>query len=169
MRRILEIIDSISEYTGRAAKWICVALVIVLTYEVMMRYVFNAPTIWAHLTSMMLSGAIVMMGLAYTHLHHGHIRVDIFYTRLSPRGKAVTDVICALLFLFPLLAIFLRTSASWMWRSWIEGEVRIESYWYPLAGPFRTVMFLGVCLFALQAVAQFIRDLYFLVRNKPYD
>jgi len=110
-----------------------------------------------------------MLGLAYTHLHGGHIRVDILYARLTPRGRAVANIIFALLFFFPLLAFLIDTSTSWMWRSWIEGEVRIESYWYPPAAPFRTIVLIGWSLFALQCVAQFMRDLYLLIRNKPCD
>jgi len=115
----------------------------------------------------MLGGTIVALGWSYTHRHHGHVRVDVFYARLSPKGKAITDIICALLLFFPLLVILAYTAASWMWDSWSMNEVLIESYWYPPAGPIRTIMFLGLSLFALQGVAQFIRDLYLLRRNKP--
>jgi len=167
MRTIVSIIDGISEWTGKTIRWACVALIIVLCYEVTARYVFNAPTIWAHETSCMLGGTIVALGWSYTHRHHGHVRVDVFYARLSPKGKAITDIICALLLFFPLLVILAYTAASWMWDSWSMNEVLIESYWYPPAGPIRTIMFLGLSLFALQGVAQFIRDLYLLRRNKP--
>ncbi len=166
MRAIVRVIDSISEYTGKVICWACVALIVVLVYEVTARYVFNAPTIWAHETSCMLGGTIVALGWAYTHRHHGHVRVDVFYMHLSPRGKAITDVLCAFFLLFPLLAILAYTAAEFMWVAWSKGEVLIESYWYPPSGPIRTVTFLGLCLFAFQGVTQFIRDLYLLIRNK---
>jgi len=114
----------------------------------------------------MLGGTIVALGWAYTHRHHGHVRVDVFYARMSPKGKAITDVLCAFFLLFPLLAILIYTAADFMWIAWLKSEVLIESYWYPPAGPIRTGMFLGLCLFALQGIAQFIRDLYLLIRNK---
>ena len=167
MRTIVRVIDSINEWTGKTIRWACVVLVLVLCYEVTVRYVFNAPTIWAHQTSCMLGGTIVALGWAYTHLHHGHVRVDVFYAHLSPRGKAIVDVLCASFLLFPLLAILIYTAAEFMMVAWLRGEVLIESYWYPPSGPIRTVMLLGLCLFALQGVAQFIRDLSLLVRNKP--
>ena len=169
MRAIVRFTDSISEYTGKATRWVCVALIVVLVYEVTARYAFNAPTIWAHQTSRMLGGAIIALGWAYTHRHHGHIRVDVFYRLLPPRGRVTLDVVFTLLFLFPLLIILAYTAASWMWESWSMGEKLIESYWYPPAGPIRTVTFVGLSLFALQCVAQFIRDLYLLIRNQPYD
>jgi len=169
MRRILKTIDSISEYTGRAARWLCVAIVLVLTCEVIMRYAFNSPTEWAHLTAMMLWGSIGLFGLAHTHLYRNHIRVDVFYDRFSPKGKAIVDVIFTLLFGFALIAVFIYASFYWMRWSWTGNEVMTQSYWYPPAGPFRTVLLIGWSLFGLQTVAQFIRDLYLLIRGEPYD
>jgi len=166
MRAILSVIDSISEWTGKAIGWLVAALVVVFVYEVIMRYIFNAPTIWAYETSVMLGGTIYVLGWAFVHRHHAHVRVDVFYARLSPRGKAAIDVTCALLFLFPLLIILLDVSASFTWHAWIKHERLIETYWMPPAAPFRTVVMIGLSLFALQSVAQFIRDLSLLIRNK---
>ena len=169
MRHLLKTIDTISEKTGSATRWLVVALVAILTFEVVMRYAFDAPTSWAHLSSMMTSGAIVVLGLAYTQLHHGHIRIDIFYAKMSRRGKALVDTLCTMFLLGPLLTAFIYVSGQWMISSWAEGEIRTESYWYPPAGPFRTVFFIGFCLLALQVLAQFIRDAYFLLKGEAYD
>lgn len=167
MRIVIRFIDSVSETSGKVICWACVALVLVLVYEVTARYVFNAPTIWAYDTSTMLGGTIAAVGWVYTHRVGGHVRIDVIYTCLSSRGKAAIDVICALLLLFPLFSAIVYASAYRMWFAWSMGEVSIESYWYPPAGPIYTVMFLGFSLFFLQAVAHFIRDLHLLIRNKP--
>lgn len=167
MRTIARVIDSISEQTGNAVRWASVALVLVLVYEVTARYVFTAPTIWAHQTSCMLGSTFAALGWAYVHRHHGHVRIDVFYMHLSLRGKAIIDVLCAFFLFFPLLFILIYTAADFMWVAWIESEVLIESYWYPPSGPIRTVTLLALSLFALQGVSQFIRDLYFVIRNKP--
>lgn len=140
-----------------------------MTTEVVMRYAFNSPTMWSYETSMMIGGTTFAIGWAYVHKYHGHIRVDVFYERLSPRVKAILDVFFALFLLFPLLVLFIGISVSYMWQAWLIGEVSCESYWYPPLAPFRTVVAIGFCLFTLQAVAQFIRDLHMLIRNKPYD
>jgi len=101
MRTVVRVFDSISEHTGKVVLWAAIALVLVLCYEVTMRYVFDAPTNWVMETAMMLGGTIAALGWAYTHRHHGHVRVDVIYTHLSPRGKAIIDVVCSLVFLFP--------------------------------------------------------------------
>jgi TRAP-type mannitol/chloroaromatic compound transport system permease small subunit len=166
MRAVVRVIDSISEYTGMAVRWVCLALVLVLCFEVTSRYFFNAPTAWASDTSSMMGGAIAALGWAYTHRHGGHVRVDVFYSHLSPRGQAILDVTLSLLFFFPLLLALAYVSWDRMWFSWEMGEVLNRSNWYPITGPIRTVVVLGLSLFALQGVAQFIRDLYRLTRNK---
>ncbi len=166
MRNIVRVIDNISEYTGMVVRWACLALVLVLCFEVTARYVFNEPTMWSFETASMIGGTIAVLGWSYTHKHGGHVRVDVFYTHLSPRGKAILDVALALLFFFPLL--FSLTYIAWdrMWFSWSMGEVMARSNWYPITGPIRTVVVLGLFLFALQGVAQFLRDLYRLTRNQ---
>jgi len=169
MRIILRIIDSLSQWTGSSARWFCLALVLVGAYDVTLRYAFNAPTVWAYETMIMLGGATYALGWTYSHLHKSHVRVDVFYVRLSPRGKALIDIIGALIFFFPLMAILIKTSISWTWTAWVRQEVMIESYWYPPAAPFRTAIALGICLFTLQGLAQFIRDSYFIVRGKALD
>ncbi len=167
MRSIIRVIDSINEYVGRAAAWLCPAIFLVLCYEVTLRYAFNSPTIWAHQTGCMLGAALVSLGWGYTHLHDGHVRIDIIYSLFSPRVKALIDVIFCLLLLFPLLTVLVMHAFHWVCYSWSMGEVFIESFWYPPAGPLRTAVFLGVLVFSLEAVARFISDLYFLIRNKP--
>ena len=167
MRTILRVIDSVSEWTGKIARWFWVVVVLVMTYEVIMRYAFTAPTMWAYETSMMIGATTYALAFAYTHRHRAHVRVDVLYTHLSPRGKAIIDVSGFLLFFFPFLSMLIYASVTGLWFSWSIGERLIESYWYPPAYPIRTVMFVGASLFFLQGAAQFTRDFYLLIRNKP--
>jgi TRAP-type mannitol/chloroaromatic compound transport system permease small subunit len=169
MRTIIRSIDSISEWTGRSVSWVCVVLVLVLCYEVLMRYVFSSPTSFVHELSGMLGGTIAALGWSYTHRYRGHVRVDVIYTHLSPRGKATIDVLLTLLLFFPLIAILIKNSAESALFAFKMGEVSRLSFWYPPAWPIKTVMFLGLSLFAFQGIAHFIRDFYQLVKDKPYD
>ncbi len=169
MKKVLRVIDTISDYSGKVFSWLALALVLVLVFEVVARWGFNRPTIWAHLTSQMMGGTLVVMGLAYAHVHRKHLRIDVIYRALSPRVKVILDVCFFLLFMVPVLYVFVLNSAEWAVQSWVMGEVRDESWWYPPAAPFRTVYLLGWCTFTLQCLARFFRDFYFAVRNKPYD
>jgi TRAP-type mannitol/chloroaromatic compound transport system permease small subunit len=103
MKIVVRVIDSISEYSGLVIRWLCLALVLVLCFEVTARYVFNAPTMWASDSASMMGGAIAAVGWAYTHRHGGHVRVDVFYNHLSSRGQAILDITLSLIFFFPLI------------------------------------------------------------------
>ena len=169
MKRLLKAIDNVSEWGGRATRWLGVALVLVMTFEVTMRYVFNSPTLWAFETALMLGATVYVIGWAYAQLHHKHIRVDVFYLRFSPRGRALIDVLGMLFLAFPILAIMIINSVNYTVIAWASKERLDLSVWYPPVGPLRTVVALGFILLTLQCLAQFIRDLSVLVRSKPYD
>lgn len=166
MRRVVKIIDSISEWTGKTISWIVVLLTATLGYEVFMRYFFNAPTQWAYDISYMLGGTFFLIGASYTLWMKGHVRIDIFYTRLSPRKQALVDVIFMLVFFFPVwIGIFYKL-IPYVYFSWKIGERSLESYWRPILYPFKTVMPIGVLLLILQGIAEFMRRLLMLVKEK---
>ncbi len=169
IRTIVRVIDSINERIGLSVAWLCLALVLVEAFEVVSRFGFNAPTKWAYETSCMLGGTIYIIGWAYCYLHGAHIRVDLVYSHLSPRGKAIIDVVCAVVFLFPVAVLLLITSIPWTVEAWSIGEVMAKSYWYPPAAPYRTIFTLGIFLLTLQGLAHFSRDLYFAIRSKALD
>ena len=167
MRIVVRIIDFISEWTGSLARWLGAFIVIVLVYESVARFVFNAPTIWAYETASMLGVAFIVLGLAYTHRHHAHIRIDVLYSRVSPRGKVIIDLICTLLLFFPLMILITRAAAQWALDALTMHEKMLMSFWMPPASPIRVTVFLGLALFTIQGVAEFIRDIYFLIKAKP--
>ncbi len=169
MRFVLKTIDTLSEYSGKVFLWLVIALIGVLAFETIARYVFNSPTNWVYETSFMIGGALAVMAWSYTLKHHGHIRVDLIYTHLPTRGRAIIDVVSSIIFLFPFLAVLLYGGYSGVEFAWRVNEKFIESDWMPPAGPIKTVIYVGFCLFTLQALAQFFRDLYLLIRSKPYD
>src|SRR5919108_5196905 len=100
-------IDRFTDRIGSAIAWLNVPLVLIVTYEVVMRYVFDAPTIWVFDVTYMLYGTIFMLGAAYA-LHKGaHIRTDFFWEHFSIRRRGWIDSISYLLFFFPGLTMLL--------------------------------------------------------------
>lgn len=168
MVKILRVIDFTSDQVGRITSWLSLALAALIAYEVIMRYIFDSPTIWTYETSLMLGATIYVAGWAYCHRHHAHIRIDILYERIAPRKKAVIDVL-SFLFFSPVSIILTVTASSWAWRAWVIGEEMDEAFWYPPVAPLRTVVAIGFLLLTLQSVANFIRDLNLLIRNQSYD
>lgn len=169
MRKLLKFIDATSLWTGKIVRWLAVALVLIMSYEVFMRYVLNSPTMWAYETVIMTGAAMYVFAWTYVHREKAHIRVDVFYSRLSSRGKALVDALCTFFLFFPLISLLGYMAFTWMARAWKIGEKSVETYWYPPIAPLRTAVFIGLVLFGLQGLAQFIRDVYLLLRNKSYD
>lgn len=169
MRTVLRVVDSVSEWTGKTGQWFAVALVGVMTFEVISRHVFGRPNLWVHELVIMMGASLYALGYGYVQRHDAHIRADLFYARLSPRGRAIVDVVGWLLIFFPLMILLIDTSISYAVRAWEIDERMPFTGWYPSVVPLRMVVALGFCVLALQGVAQLIRDLHLLIRNKPYD
>ena len=166
MRQFIRVIDKLNEKTGMAVRWVAVGMLLTTSYEVIARYFFNAPTVWAHQTVMILGGVFVALSWGWVHLHHGHVNMDILLRRLPPRGQAIVNVVCSLLFLFPLLGFMIWISSEWMVESWVMQEKWMQSVWRPPMGPSRSVITLGFTLFFLQGAAHFLRDLHFSIRGE---
>jgi TRAP-type mannitol/chloroaromatic compound transport system permease small subunit len=166
MKKLVQVINAISEISGQIVKYLLMALVVVLCYEVVARYIFNSPTIWVLETSKMLMGTFGACGWAYTYLHEGHVRVDVLYARFSRRVQAWINVIMSIIFLFPICIILITSGIRWASFAWKVGEKMVESSWLPPAAPFRTVLVVGFILFALQSLSKFIQELYFLIRKR---
>jgi len=169
MRSILRVVDATSDWGGKISRWLAVTLVAVMTYAVIMRYVFNLQTLWTFELLLMMGASLYAFGYGYAQRYHAHIRVDILYARLSLRGRAIIDVLGGLLIFLPLIIALIYASTSWAGHAWVINERMPLTGWYPPVAPLRTVVAMGFCVLALQGVAQLIRDLYFLIRNKPYD
>ncbi len=99
--KLLKVIDAVSEWSGKLAAWMIIPMVGGVTYEVVARYAFNAPTAWAYDLTYMLYGSLFMLGAAYTLRKGGHIRTDFFYENFSIRTKGIIDASGYLFFFFP--------------------------------------------------------------------
>lgn len=111
-------------------------------------------------------GALFVLGGAYTLKHHGHIRVDIFFNRLSPRGRAIFDTLVYLVIFFPLSYVLIKYGIQFAHHAWEIHECSYLSYWQPPVYPIKTILPLGFLLLAIQGVSEFIRNFTFAVRGK---
>lgn len=163
---ILRVLDSVSIWSGKLFAWLVVVLVGGLVYEVVARYGFSAPTIWAHDMTYMLYGSHFMLGAAYTLHRQGHIRTDFFYRLLPVRWQGAIDAILYLLFFFPGVALFFWVGWHYTHVSWIQGERSIQSPWQPPLYPFKTVIPLSAALLFLQGISEFLKSVYAALRGE---
>ena len=111
MDRLIRAIDALSTATGWLAGWLIVPMTLAVAYEVVARYIFNAPTKWAYDLTYMFYGAQFMLAAAYTLLKGGHIRTDVFYERWSAKTRAIIDALSYVLFFFPGMLFILYAGA----------------------------------------------------------
>jgi len=156
--RLLDIQDEISEVVGKAVSWMCLAMIGVLLYEIVARYLFLSPTSWAHEMTTMLYGTFCILGGAYTHKHRAHVRSEVVYELFSLRGRTILDIITGSI-IAVIFAIFFFASCEFAIESWQRGELSSKSTWGPPVYPFKTMLPLGVGLVWLQGLAHLVRDI----------
>ncbi len=165
MERYFRIVDRISDWTGKIASLIVVALTLSICYDVIMLYLFAHPTFWTYDMTMMMYGSFAALGFAYCHYHKGHVRMDLLYGRASKRGKAVLEVIGYLLLFFPLMIVLTYKSGEHAYWAVMHGERASGSAWRPPLGPFKIVITYGFAVFLLQGTVDFLRSLIIAVRG----
>ncbi|MEH6649833.1 MAG: TRAP transporter small permease subunit [Motiliproteus sp.] len=170
LTRYLASVDRISEEVGKAVSWLCLAMILVLIYEVAARYLFNSPTSWAHESTTMLYGTFCILAGTYTHKHHGHVRSEVFYNLFPTRGKAVLDVLTGTLGLV-VFGVFFWITFNYAWDSWLMREISSKSTWGPPVYPFKAMLPLAIALMMLQSLAHLCRDIavaFDLQPKKPH-
>jgi TRAP-type mannitol/chloroaromatic compound transport system permease small subunit len=166
VQKFIHRIDSISEWSGRIFAWISLPLVLFMGYDVIARYLFQAPTRWAYEMTWMQYGALFLLGGAYGLKHKLHVRVDIIYVRWPKRTRAIFDFLTYILIFFPVFYILITHSLIYAYYSWEVWEVSYVSYWQPPVYPIKTVMCIGLTLFALQGIAEFLRLATFVFKGE---
>ena len=158
--RLVRIIDKFTDTTGTWVAWLNMPLVLAVSYEVIARYLFNAPTVWSFDVTYMLYGTIFMLGSAYA-LHKGaHIRTDFFFERWSIRTQGVIDSVAYLVFFFPSIFVFLLVSGAEGWYAFEIGETSEQTPWRPILWPFKMVVPLTCLLLLIQGVSEAIKSVY---------
>lgn len=160
LERWIHAIDKVALWSGWVVSWLIVPMVMALVYEVVARYFFNAPTIWAYDVTFITYGTFFMVGSAYTLQRGGHIRTDSYYGQWSVKTQGMTDTICYLLFFFPPLMLFLTVTWDYFWISYWRDERSVTSPWLPRIWPLKGMMPLTCILLMIQGVAELLRSIH---------
>lgn len=157
---VIRAIDSFSDITGRLISLTMLFLVGIITYEVVARYFFHAPTVWVFESSTMANGSAFMLGCAYALYKGAHVRTDIFWENYSERKKGIIDLISYLVLFFPVMITMLVIGYDEVIHSFITGERSQESLWRAIMWPFRAVIPLSAALFMVQGVSEVLKCFY---------
>ena len=161
------LLDRISHLTGRAMAWLTLAMVLLTTIIVVLRYVFDTGFIWMQESVTWMHAAVFMVGAAYTLLYEEHVRVDIFYRNMSPRRRALIDFLGVLLFLLPLCGFLAWMAWDFAAVSWAINESSREpgGLPYPMIPLLKSVDLIMPVFLTLQGVSLLLRSLATLRGN----
>jgi len=166
MAKVITVIDTFSLWTGRVVGLLTLPLIFAMVYEVVARYAFVAPTMWAYDISRMLYGALFMLGAGYALSKGVHIRADFIYRNWSARTQGIVDGTLYVIFYFPGMLVFLWMALDFAYLSWYRGEKGMDTAWMPIMGPIKSALPLGVAFLLIQGVSELLKCYYAVTKNR---
>jgi len=158
---IIRLIDGLNEIVGRIVSFVAVIFAGMIIYDVVMRYGFNAPTLWAFdLTKMLYGFYFILLG-GYALRHQSHVRVDLVTETLRPMARRIVEIVGYLIFFFPFAWVFTTRSWEFAMRSLAQNETTYGAIQLPVY-PVKIAMALAAGLLLLQGVSEVIK----LILNK---
>ncbi|MBH3339839.1 TRAP transporter small permease subunit [Pseudomonas mendocina] len=157
IRAFVRVVDAFNLRVGRFAMYLIFAMLAVLLYSSISKTFFT-PSIWTLESAQFLMVAYFLLGGAYSMQLDAHVRMDLAYSRWSPRTRAVVDAITVFMLIFYLVMLLIGGISSTEYA--IEYKETSYSAWSPYMAPIKIVMCFGIALMLLQAIATFFKDFY---------
>lgn len=159
---LIRLIDGLNEIVGKAVSCVAVIFAGMIIYDVVLRYGFNAPTLWAFdLTKMFFGFYFILLG-GYALRHQAHVRVDLVTESLTPGLRRIVDVLGYVIFFFPFCWVFVTKSWEFALRSFAQGETTYGAVQIPVY-PVKAAMAVAACLLAVQGISEVLK----LILQRP--
>lgn len=163
VRLYVRYVDAVNRVVGRFAMYMIFAMIGLLLYSSISK-TFFIPAIWTLEIAQFSMAAFYLLGGAYSMQLHSHVRMDLLYSRWSPKGKAFSDSITAFCLVFYLVLLLYGGFSSTEYA--LQYKETSYSSWAPYMAPIKIIMTVGVALMLLQAIAIFFKDLARVRGNK---
>ena len=167
MEKLSLIIDELSNLLGRIFSWLTLTMVIVMAAIVVLRYVFQIGSIALQESIIYINALIFTFGVAYTLKEQGHVRVDIFYSRINEKKRAWVDLFGSLLFLVPSTCFIIWISWDYVAVSWRIREGSAESSGLPFVYFLKAVILVIPALLLLQGISEVVK-LISVIKRRDY-
>ena len=166
MANTITSIDKFSKKVGSVVCWILMPLIFAMTYEVIMRKLFLAPTIWAYDISRFLYGALFMLGAGYALSKGVHIRADFLYRNFKVKTQGIVDTTLYILFYFPGLLFFFYMTTGFVQESIMRSERGMDTAWMPYMWPIKACLWFGILFLLIQGISEVLKSYYAATRGK---
>jgi TRAP-type mannitol/chloroaromatic compound transport system permease small subunit len=153
---ISDLLEAVIDRTGRGTAWICMVLVVLVAFNVILRYLFRLGPVALQELEWHLISPIALIGMSYALRHGDHVRVDIFFDRFGRTLREWIDLVAAIVTVVIAIVIF-KLSLGFVYQAYVIGEVSPDPGGLPHRFLLRAFIPLGFALLALQAAAQAIR------------
>jgi len=150
-------VDYVSTKIGRLAMYLIFLMIGTLLLSSISRNILHIPLSWTVELAQFTLPAYYLLGGAYSMQLGDHVRMDLFYDRLSEINKARLDVVTSFCLLFYLVTLLYGSISSLEYA--IEYNQRKFSEWNPSMIPIKIIMVFGIVLMLLQSVSMFFKDL----------
>ena len=162
LSRLADGLDHVVEVAGRLASWTGFALVLVMAFNVLLRYGFNTGSVAMQELEWHLMSPVSLLCIAYAIKHEGHVRVDIFYGRFSPRWQKLIEFVSCLC-VVALCVIIVKLSLGYVEQSYRIGEGSPDPGGLPYRFILKAMIPAGFALLLLQSIAASLRALIALI------
>mgnify|MGYP001448467694 CR=1 FL=1 len=159
-------IDKFSKIVGSIVCWILMPLIFAMTYEVLARKLFLAPTIWAYDISRFLYGALFMLGAGYALSKGVHIRADFLYRNFKVKTQGIVDTTLYILFYFPGLLFFFYMTTGFVQESIMRNERGMDTAWMPYMWPIKACLWFGILFLLIQGISEVLKSYYAATRGR---
>ncbi|MDH7444565.1 TRAP transporter small permease subunit [Aquimarina sp. 2201CG14-23] len=159
MQKIIDFLDWIGEKTGALVSWVAVLLAIVIGLDVIIRYIFQFTFIWMIETEIYLFGILFLVGSGYTFKYGKHVRVDVFYAKMSKKGKAWIDVLGGVCLLIPWCYVVIVSSWYYGLSSFMIGESSPQAGGLPALYVLKFCITLGFVFLLIQGVSEMLKSI----------
>ena len=153
----VNIIDYISLKTGRATMYLVFVMMFILILSFVTRNIINIPLIWIIEMAQFVMTGYYLLGGGYSMLTDDHVRMDLIYSRLKDRTKALLDSLTSVFLIFYLVVLLIGSISSLNYT--INTNQRLFTGWAPYVWPIKSIMTFGILLMLLQSIAIFFKDL----------
>ena len=153
----VSVVDYICERVGRFVMYGIFLMMFLLILSFITRNIINFPLMWIIEMAQFTITAYYLLGGGYSMLTDDHVRMDMFYGRLSKKGKAKMDIFTSFFLIFYLAILFFGSITSLIYT--LETKQKLFTAWAPYVWPIKSLMLIGILLMLLQAFSSLFKNI----------
>lgn len=165
LEKTVQYINGISTIQGHILGGVLLVLVVMIVSEVVMRYFFNAPTIWSTELQLFFYAAICVLSQSYALRQRSHARIDLLFKKLSPRNQEILSCVFYVIFFMPFACVLLYYGTLFAIHSWSIREASVWSSWEPILYPIKTALPIGAFFMLVQGLSELMGHMINVIKG----